>query len=311
MPERREKETFWETKFRLRRRKHRLRKEKIERPESSRRSLKQVLREYRDRRSISASSRGQKAKNRFEGREVATSCGNECQQSNNQLDSNLDITKELSSAPAEGRKIIYREQASTESFAASQLPPGNLAAGGKFRPLEVNEAKSKSAPVCGPALKSCTLVFEPRPPSLETDLPKCQQNPRMELPQDSVRADFFNSSGERNRHFAPRCDIDVRSVTESVISTNPSEGREEEKKNGSSVMQKIESSILSFFGVNSTKESSLRQAKEYHTSVEPAGNGVMSFFSYRRTKGANKWEISSATDEIDYSIYGSQARYYM
>lgn len=126
----------------------------------------------------------------------------------------------------------------------------------------------------------------------------------------------LDNSIDYKQRFSPRIEMAAHSTIESVISSTSSDclDKQSSRKNDSSVMKKIESSILSFFGCGSSEKFSSRHVKDSETVTSGStNNGVLSFFSYRRSKNTNKWELpaQTATDEIDYSIYGSQAKYFM
>lgn len=208
-----------------------------------------------------------------------------------------------------GAELTYREERSTESFVMRNLPRERSAVNSHFEPLKIHVTETKSAPECVASEKSYNEtsrhLHEPSLLNFET-------NARTETSQESVRAYFHNNTGNYNQHFAPRSDTGTVSV-ESVISSTPSDHQVVPEKNGNGVMKKIESSILSFFGFGSTKESSMRQTNKSQSSTGPTSDRIMSFFSYQSAKGTNKWDFptNTATEEIDYSIYGSHAKYYM
>lgn len=311
MSQRKSKGSFWDSRFRMRRRRHRLKKENNGIPETGRRSIKQVLREYRDRRSAGSLHNVQLSTRNFKSFKTINFENSNLSHAENYSGSEIDpkVYYKQSSAPVGGAELTYREERSTESFVMRNLPRERSAVNSHFEPLKIHVTETKSAPECVASEKSYNEtsrhLHEPSLLNFET-------NARTETSQESVRAYFHNNTGNYNQHFAPRSDTGTVSV-ESVISSTPSDHQVVPEKNGNGVMKKIESSILSFFGFGLTKESSMRQTNKSQSSTGPTSDRIMSFFSYQSTKGTNKWDFptNTATEEIDYSIYGSHAKYYM
>lgn len=311
MSQRKSKGYFWDSRFKMRRRRHRLKKEINGIPETERRSIKQVLREYRDRRSTGSLHNVQRSTGNSKSYKTINFENSNLSHAGNYSGPEIDqkVNYKRSSAPVGGPELTYREEPSTESFVMRNLPRERSVVISHFEPLKIHLAETKSAPECVASQKSYNETFRHLH---EPSLLNFETTSKTKNSQESVRAYFHNNTGNYNQHFAPRSDTGTVSA-ESVISSTPSDHKVVPEKSGNGVMKKIESSILSFFGFGSTKESSMRKTNKSQGSTEPTSDRIMSFFSYKSTNGINKWDFptNAATEEIDYSIYGSHAKYYM
>lgn len=288
-----------ETRSRSKRWKHRLRRNKSDRPISGRRTLKQTFRDYRAEKKGAGSSsekhysiRRWKNKNRKSLRDVDSvgEAGTRAE---------TGLIRDQNTQPRFAPKIHYREQASTESFLfmsqmATNGVSGQRFASLQFEPIATAMSRSKSAPVTSPNEYVAQGSFEPisLPRKFPADQSAPSWDPKMLLEEQSQHAELsaMSLSGTGST-------VSTKIATEPRICTDST---------GNGVMKRLEASVLSFFSFAIPKNNS----EQLSRAVDDKGL-TLPFFRNKNSTEKSHTSLKNSREQIDYSIYGSQAKYFI